>query len=76
MIYQIKIKGELDQSWSDWLGDVEIISEPQGDGSVITRLTVDAADQSTLFGILDQVRDLNLTLINVISKEDDAEMKR
>lgn len=76
MIYQIIIKGELDQSWSDWLGDVEIISEPQGDGSVITRLTVDAADQSTLFGILDQVRDLNLALINVISKEDDAEMKR
>ena len=67
MIYQINIKGELDQSWSDWLGEVEITSKGTIDGSVSTTLTVDVEDQSILFGILDRIRDLNLVLINVIN---------
>lgn len=65
MIYQIKLKGELDQSWADWLGEVEITSEQAEDGSVITTILVNAADQSTLFGVLDRIRDLNFTLIQV-----------
>lgn len=66
MIYQIKIKGELDHSWSDWLGNVEITSDLVEDGSVVTTMMVDAADQPVLFGILDRIRDLNLILIHVI----------
>jgi hypothetical protein len=65
MIYQIKIMGELDQSWSDWLGKVEIAAELAEDGSVITTMLVDAADQSALFGVLDRIRDLNFILIHV-----------
>jgi hypothetical protein len=69
MIYQIKIKGELDQSWSDWLGEVEITSSLTEDGATTTILIVDVPDQPALFGILDRIRDLNLVLINVICKE-------
>lgn len=69
MVYQITIKGELDQSWSDWLGHVEMGSERQEDGSVITVISVDVTDQSTLFGILDRIRDLNIPLITVSSNE-------
>jgi hypothetical protein len=65
MIYQIKVKGELDQSWSDWLGCVEIISERMEDGSMITTLKGDLIDQPALFGILDRIRDLNLVLVSV-----------
>jgi hypothetical protein len=65
MIYQIKVQGELDQSWSDWLGEVEITAEQAEDGSVITTLMVDAADQPALFGVLDRIRDLNFILIQV-----------
>jgi hypothetical protein len=65
MIYQIKLKGELDQSWSDWLGEVEITSEQAEDGSVITTILVNAADQPTLFGVLDRIRDLNFVLLQV-----------
>jgi hypothetical protein len=64
MIYQIKVKGVLDQSWSDWLGSIQITSEKQDNGSTITTLTVDVVDQSTLFGILDHIRDLNIFLIS------------
>jgi hypothetical protein len=65
MIYQIKVQGELDQSWSDWLGEVEITAERAEDGSMITTLMVDAADQPALFGVLDHLRDLNFVLIQV-----------
>jgi hypothetical protein len=65
MIYQIKVKGELDKSWSEWLGSIQINSENQEDGTVVTILTVDASDQSVLFGILDRIRDLNIFLISV-----------
>ena len=65
MRYQIKIKGELDQSWADWLGQVEILAEPLPDGSLATTLQGDFADQPALFGLLDRIRDLNLVLVSV-----------
>lgn len=71
MVYQIKVRGELDQSWSDWLGGVKITSELVQDGSVTTTLT--ATDQPTLFGILDHIRDLNLVLIAVTCDDDKVE---
>ena len=65
MVYQIKICGMLDQSWSNWLGDVDIQAAWMEDGQVISTLTVDILDQATLFGILDHIRDINLPLISV-----------
>jgi hypothetical protein len=71
MVYQIKVAGKLDRSWSDWLGKALIVSELEEDGTVITTLTVDATDQPALFGILDRIRDMNLMPISVerIDKE-------
>ena len=65
MVYQIKVKGVLDQSWSAWLGGVVITSEVAQDGSAITTLVADVPDQPALFGILDRIRDLNLVLYSV-----------
>lgn len=71
MHYQIKLKGKLDESWSDWLYGAAIVSELVEDGTIITTLTVDALDQPALFGILDRIRDMNLLPISVeqIDKE-------
>jgi hypothetical protein len=68
MVYQIKVKGGLDRSWSEWLGSVKMTSEQQKDGFVITTLIVETIDQATLFGILDRIRDLNIFLISVTSE--------
>lgn len=65
MVYQIRIKGILDNSWSDWLGNVDIHTEQVDKDCVITSLIVDLTDQASLFGILDHIRDLNLTLLSV-----------
>jgi hypothetical protein len=69
MNYQIKIAGMLDQSWADWLGSIKMDSEQLEDGSIITTLIVDADDQARIFGILDRIRDMNITLVAVSSSK-------
>jgi hypothetical protein len=65
MVYQIKVMGKLDKSWSDWLGGATITSQLEGNGAVITILTIDATDGPALFGLLDRLRDMNLLPISV-----------
>jgi hypothetical protein len=62
--YLIRVRDELDERWSDWFGGVEMAPERALDGSPITMLT-GTFDHSALHGVLDRLRDLNLTLISV-----------
>ena len=68
MRYQIKVRGRLDPSWSDWFSGVVITS--QDDGEPVTVLEGDVPDQPALYGILNRIRDLNLVLISVIPLSD------
>lgn len=58
--YRIKVRGNLDVSWSEWFDGLDVDSE---DG--ITTLTGSVPDQPTLRGILARLWDLNLSLISV-----------
>lgn len=60
-IYEIRVKGNLDQRWSRWFDGFTIT--PQLDGA--TLLTGPVADQSALHGLLGKVRDLGLPLLSV-----------
>ena len=60
-IYQIRLKGELDHSWSDWFDGFTIIS---AEGN--TELTGQVADQAALHGILTQLNNLSLPIVSVI----------
>ena len=70
------VKGELDQSWSDWLSNVQIASKRNETGALFTTLTVEITDQTTLFGVLDRIRDLNLDLISVTGQECDGNKEK
>jgi len=59
--YEIKIKGCLDPRWSDWFAGLEL-SHLEGNE---TLLSGSLPDQAALHGLLERVRDLNLTLISV-----------
>jgi hypothetical protein len=59
-VYQIKMQGRLDESWSGWFNGMAVTSD--GD---TTTLTGAVADQSALRGILTKLWDLNLALISV-----------
>ena len=58
--YRIKLKGHLDDKWSDWFEQMAISTEG-GE----TFLTGPVADQAALHGLLTRIRDLNLTLLAV-----------
>ena len=66
-IYEIKLQGHLDTKWAEWFYDMAIIHESDG----TTTLRGPLADQVVLHSILERIRDMNLTLINV-SKVNDA----
>ena len=59
-LYKIILKEHLEDKWSDWFEETTI-SYKKGK----TILTAKVKDQVTLHGLLDRIRDLNLTLLSV-----------
>lgn len=66
--YQIKVPGELDESWADWTGDLTIIVESENEGSPVTTLT-GTFDQAALQGLLRRLYSLGLPLLSVVCIE-------
>jgi hypothetical protein len=60
-LYEIRLKGHLDDRWADRFGDVVITLEDNGN----TLLICPAIDQAALHGLLKRVRDLGLPLLSV-----------
>ena len=67
-IYQIKIKGQLEDNWQDYFDAVNLKAYKQ-----YTIITVKISDQSALHGLFSQIRDFGLSIISVSKIESDSE---
>jgi hypothetical protein len=72
VVYQIRIKGQLDSQWTEWFEGMSISLEEDGN-TLLTGLVI---DQAVLHGLLKKVRDLGLTLFSVNPVEPDSEEVR
>ena len=61
ILYEIRIKGELDEHWADWFGDTITICLEENE----TRIKVAVLDQAQLHGLLKRIRDLGVSLLSV-----------
>ena len=65
-VYEIKIKGHLDEHWKQWFEGMDLSHVANGEtGQECALITGLIADQPALHGLLAKIRDLNLTLISV-----------
>ena len=70
-IYKIKVKGALNESWSERLGGMQINVERSREDGPITVLVGRINDQSALSGILNSLYESHLTIISVYMLKDE-----
>lgn len=65
IVYNIRIKGHLDERWSEWFDGLEFTHESDG----TTTLSGPLPDQAALHSVLLKIRNMNLTLLSVTQSE-------
>lgn len=63
--YRIRIAGRVRNGWSDFMSNLEESCD-QENGATVTTITGVVTDQAALHGLLERIRDLNLTLLSVV----------
>jgi len=63
--YAIRVKGHLDDRWTEWFDQVTIANHENGEAT----LHVVIRDQAALHGLLDRIRGLNLRLLSVNAED-------
>jgi hypothetical protein len=69
-VYEIKVKGHIDEAWSSWFEDMAITTGYAEDGTPVTTFTGQLGDQAALHGVLGRIRDINMPLISVYPTND------
>jgi len=60
-LYEIRVKGQLDESWSDWLEGLEVRLLDNGEMILFGHV----GDQAALMGLLNKLYGLNLALLSL-----------
>lgn len=73
-VCEIRVRGRLAADWADWLGGMQVVGIAAGETLIVGPLPDDAA----LYGLLNTIRDLGLSLLGVTRCEPtlDVEQRR
>lgn len=67
-VYEIRVRGLLAADWADWLGGMQVVGIAAGETLIVGPIPDDAA----LYGLLNAIRDLGLSLLSVHRLEPDT----
>ena len=70
--YQITIRGQLSDDWSDWFDGLHMTTSVEGN----TVLSGPIVDQAALMGILNKLNRLNVTLLSLSPVDNIKEERR
>ena len=62
---EIRIKGDIDRDWSDWISALTVTHTAQGE----TVLSGSVRDQSALLGLMNSLSGLGLHILSVALRE-------
>jgi hypothetical protein len=65
-LYRIEVQGQLDSHWSAHFDNMECTVKHATDNLSVTSLYGKVADQASLHGMLNRIRDLGLPLLTVL----------
>jgi hypothetical protein len=71
-IYRIRVKGRLSEGWEGYFENMEVSQETNTEGSAVTLLTGELADQAALQGTLQKLYTLGFALISVEGTKNSA----
>ena len=64
-IYYIRVKGQLDERWAEWFEGFVMSTRENGE----TLLSGPVVDQAALYGVMNKLHSLGLTLLMVIRND-------
>lgn len=67
--FEIRVGENLDERWSVWFEGMQILPWLENDNRIGTILDGCLPDQAAIFGVLSQIRNLNLTMIEFRRKD-------
>lgn len=73
--YEIKIHGQLDDSWLDWFGEAKAHAEMLDDNSQVTTFSNLIMDQAALVGLIRRLHGHGIVLISIRQAYDIAPPK-
>lgn len=69
--YEIKIYGQLDDSWPGWFGGAKVHVETLADDNQVTTVSNVVMDQAGLVGLIRQLHGHGIVLISIVGRRPD-----
>ena len=63
--YEIKVYGQLDETWLGWFGEAEAHAEMLDDNNQVTTFSNVVMDQAGLVGLIRRLHGLGIVLISI-----------
>jgi len=63
--YEIRVYGELDDSWLGWFGEAKVHTEISANNSQVTTFSDVVMDQAGLVGLIRRLHGLGIVLISI-----------